>query len=146
MFCRSVNRPHFIRVPASSDSCRLWDSHLKEEDLGDGYVESMKFSRDGSLFAAKRRKSLVLWNTSAWKCMWSVSCSPRCSQVYFSLDGLRVLVKEGEKFHAHDVRSGGALGVVGSAKVNVRPCPLAPGRDTGQMDVHELRHFALDKY
>ena len=105
-----------LHIPASTVSCRLWDPHLEEEDLVDYYVESTKFSEDGSLLAAKQRESLELWKTSNSKPMWSVPCSPTCSRwlVYFSPDGLRVLVSEGEKFHAYDVGSGCSLGKVDS--------------------------------
>ena len=77
-------------------------------------MESIKFSKDGSLLAAKYWENLELWKTSTCERMWSVPCSPSRWQVYFSPDSLRVLVREGEKIHAHDVRSGGTLGEVDS--------------------------------
>ena len=87
---------------------------MEEEDLGDDYVESIKFSEDGSLLAAKYWENLELWKTSTCERMWSVPCSPSRWQVYFSPDSLRVLVREGEKIHAHDVRYGDALGEIDS--------------------------------
>ena len=51
-----------------------------------------------------------MWKTSAWERLWSVPCK---GFDIISHDGLQVLVKDNDsKYHAHDARSGDALGEV----------------------------------
>ena len=109
MLCRSVNRRFLIHLPASDDTCRLWDIHLAEQ-RDDGPVQSLMFSEDGSLLAIIQSRTLCMWKTSAWERLWSVPCEGRH---IFSHDGLQVLVGDyGSKYYAHDARSGDALGEV----------------------------------
>ena len=52
--CSSVNRPILIYLPASGDTCRLWDLHLTEEEQRVyGLARSVKFTKDGSLLTVK---------------------------------------------------------------------------------------------
>ena len=115
MLSRSVNHPNLVHLPASTEgTCRIWDLHLREENLREDWVHLVKFSEDGSLLAVKRTEGLELWKTSTWERLWSVRCDE--GRIDFSHDGLRVLVKGyySKKVHAYDVWSGDALGEVDS--------------------------------
>ena len=114
MLCPSVNRPNLIHLPASDDTCRLWDIHLTEEEQQeDVRVYSVKFSEDGSLLAVLRWANLEMWKTSTWERLWSVQFDGYL--IDFSHGGLRVLVEDKyENVHAYDVRSGDALGEIDS--------------------------------
>ena len=107
LLCEPSN---LIHLPASRNTCRLWDVHLTEEQQQeDGHVWSVKFSEDGSLLAVLRMQNLEMWKTSTWERLWSVQSDGY--SIYFPPDGLRVLVKGiYESIHAYDVRSGDALG------------------------------------
>ena len=107
-----MNRPNLIHLPASDETCRLWDVHLTEEEQQEGgRVWRVKFSEDGSLLAVLRWANLEMWKTSTWECLWSV---PRMGyNIDFSPDGLRVLMEDSrENVYAYHVRSGDALGEI----------------------------------
>ena len=108
------HRPILIHLPASHETCRLWDIHLTEEEQReDGRVKRVKFSEDGSLLAVLRMENLEMWKTSTWECLRSVPCEGY--SIDFSPDGLRVLMKNSrENVYAYDVRSGDAQGEIDS--------------------------------
>ena len=103
------HRPFLIHLPVSGITCRLWDIHLAEQ-REDRPVESLMFSEDGSLLAIIQSRTLCMWKTSAWELLWSVPCE---GLYIFSHDGLQVRIADRIlKAHAHDARSGDALGEV----------------------------------
>ena len=63
--CSSVNRPILIHLPASGDTCRLWDLDLPDDEQGEGsHIWKIKLSEDGVLLAIKRWKILEMWRVS----------------------------------------------------------------------------------
>ena len=53
-----------------------------------------------------------MWKTSAWERLWSVPCE---GFHIFSHDGLQIATEDSDsKYHAHDARSGDALGEIDS--------------------------------
>ena len=65
MLYRSVKHPSLIHLPASNDTCRLWEEGQRE----DGTVWSIKFSEDGSLLVVIQEDSLEMWKTSTWEAL-----------------------------------------------------------------------------
>ena len=101
-YAPSLREPSLIHLSASfSGTCRLWDLSVEEQE---DPVRSVKFSENGSLLAIRQSVNLEMWETSTWKCLWSVQCE--ADYINFSPGGLQVLA--GTK--VYDVRAGGTLG------------------------------------
>ena len=107
----------FLMHPTVSErgTCRLWDPNLPWEDEleANDKVDDLKFSKDGSLLAIKRRENIEMRTVSPWKRIWSAPCTSSLNSgdnIDFSPDGLRVAFNcGGSAKGTYDVRSGNKL-------------------------------------